>query len=205
MTERSFELGPKDTPEQRVVAYWKWLNDKMGRVPATDEQRAGHMARIRQILSGEQATTQPETTIETSDTLTDLRLLGLVVDYYSYDNMVQGMHPQLHADESEFKERYEDNSATVYAGAQHKRDNMHFPYEEALQVLFEKRKAILELGQACDATDFDSFKQVLEDMYGGTGQDFQQARKKLRNKIELMERGQTALDVFAADERPEKQ
>lgn len=208
MTEHSFEQKPNTTPEQRVIAYWKQLNDRMGIVPATDEQRAGHMARIRQILGGEETTEQPESVASAPELPTNLQLLSLVIDYYAYDNMVRGMRSQLHADESEFKERYEEKDedpAAVYAGAQRKRDYMHFPYEEALQVLFKKRNTTLELGPACDTEDFVSFKQALEDTYGGAGPEFQRARKKLRDKIELIERGQIALDVFAADEQSEEQ
>ncbi len=210
MSERSSASDQQPSPHELVEAYWQDHYRKMGIDLATPIGRAAAMASINRTLrrvgrDNSDETIQPQVPDalpeRTTQTESNARLLIEVLDYYSQDNMVSGMRRQLHADESEFNERYGEKSKDVFAGAQAKRDMMHFPYEAALDILFKNRQSIPELGvDAAEANDMSTFKTALEALYGGKGEAFQKVRTRMKARLDQQNRGQVTLDAFATNE-----
>lgn len=196
---RSYSLP---TPDELIDEYWRDHYAQKGIVPASPDARQAAMAAIHQTLAKQpdMPTAPAERPADRLDDTAVMSALVTAFDFIAHDNRLRGMQDQLHDTDSEFNGRYEDEAAQVYAGSQRKRDYKQPAYEDSLQILFAARNTTPELAAVAHAEDFDSFKQLFEEAYGGTGPDYQRPRNKLKKRAQLQLSGQMALKGYAASD-----
>lgn len=185
----------------RIEATWQNHFAIKGVVPASAEVRQARMEEIRRALSKEPKDTAGAPAERPADTPDDTAVMSALVtafDFIAHDNRLRGMQDQLHDTDSEFNERYNGEASQVYAGSQRNRDYKQPAYEDSLRILFAARTTTPELAAVAQAEDFDAFKRLFEEAYGGTGREYQGQRKKLKDRAKLQLGGQLALSGYAA-------
>lgn len=125
--------------------------------------------------------------------------LMTIMDFYSYNNLLEGMKKQSQNPRSDFRRRYGKKSEAVVRGAIDKRNKKLEDYHQAMKVLYPKGE-IVEAGLLDEAgadSGYTGFKNLINNVYSSPGPDERAWRRELVDDV------RTSMRTITGDRLPE--
>lgn len=117
--------------------------------------------------------------------------LMTIMDFYSYNNLLEGMKKQSQNPRSDFRRRYGKKSEDVVRGAIEKRNSKLADYHQAMKVIYPKDEITeaIKAGELEGFEEFDAdsgytgFKNLINNIYSSPGPDERAWRRELVNGV----------------------